>query len=137
MSDEGRAPGEQSDDYGEHGTRVPEHLNGKQRAANRTNDGVDCVPSGVDPRNFVRKKFEEIKNASDRNNHRIPKQFERLIGRRERDPMEMNGEAGGKDRQVKINAGEAGQAERDGKKVKLFHVPIIRPRSASASFRRL
>ncbi len=74
---------------------------------------------------FCPQKFEEIKNASDRNNHRIPKHFERLIGRRERDPMEMNGEAGGENRQVKIDAGEAGQAERDGKKVKLFHVRNI------------
>src|SRR5437773_2256900 len=104
MSDEGRAPGEQSDDYGEHGTRVPEHLNGKQRAANRTNDGVDCVPSGVDPWNFVREKFEEIKNARDDNNHGVAKDVERLICRSERDPMEMNGEAGGENRQVKIDA---------------------------------
>src|SRR5439155_27013148 len=62
MSDEGRAPGEQSDDYGEHGTRVPEYLNGKQRAAIRTNDGVDCVPIGVVPRYFCRENFEVIKN---------------------------------------------------------------------------
>ena len=59
---------------------------------------------------FVRKKFEEIKNARDRNNHRIAKHFERLIRWREHDPMEMNREAGGENRQVKINAGEAGQA---------------------------
>ena len=59
---------------------------------------MDGIPGGVDPWNFVRKKFEEIKNASDGNNHRITQHFERLIGRRERDPMEMNGEAGSEDR---------------------------------------
>ena len=125
MSDEGRAPGEQCDDYGEHGTWVPEHLNGKQRAANRTNDGVDRVPSGVDPRNFVREKFEEIKDSRDGNNHGVAEHFERLVGRSERDPVEMNGEAGGENRQVKINAGEASKAKSDGKQVQFFHGEII------------
>jgi hypothetical protein len=104
---------------------MPKHLNGKQRAANWTDDRVNGIPGGVDPWNFVRKKFEEVKNPSNRNNYRIPEHFQRLIGRRERDPMEMNGEAGGENGQVKIDAGEAGQAERDGKKVKLFHARNI------------
>ena len=125
MSDEGRAPGEQRDDYGECGTWVPKHLNGKQRAADRTNDGVDRVPSGVDPRNFVREKFEEIKDSRDDNNHWVAKDFERLICRSERDPMEMNGEAGGKNRQVKIDTGEASQAQGDCKQIQFFHGEII------------
>ena len=89
---------------------------------------MDGIPSGVDPRNFVGKKFEEIKDPRDRNNHRIPKHFERLIGRSERDPVEMNGETGGKNRQVKINAGETSEAEGDTEKVKLFHDEIMRQR---------
>ncbi len=113
---------------------MPEHLNGKQRAANRTNDGMNGVPGGVDPRNFVGEKFEEIKNARDRYNHRISEHFERLIGRRERDPVEMNGEAGSENRQVKINAGETSEAEGDTEKVKLFHDEIMRQRRSSASF---
>src|SRR6266446_10246277 len=80
VSDEARAASEQCDDYGERRTRMPEHLNGKQRAANRTDDRVNGVPSGVDPWNFVRKKFEEIQDSRDGNNHGIPKHFERLIG---------------------------------------------------------
>jgi len=107
---------------------MTEHLNGKQRAANRTNDRVNGVPSGVDPRNFIREKFEEIKKARDHYNHRIPEHFERLVGRSERDPMEMNGEAGGENRQVKINAGEASEAEGDTEKVELFHDEIMRQR---------
>ena len=107
---------------------MPEHLNGKQRAANRTNDRMNGVPSGVDPRNFVREKFEEIKNARDHYNHRISEYFERLVGRSERDPMEMNGEAGGENRQIKINAGEASEAEGDTEKVELFHDEIMRQR---------
>src|SRR4029077_17991431 len=108
VSYEARPASEQCNDDGEGGTGMPEYLNGKQRAANRTNDRVNGIPSGVDPWNFVRKKFEEIKNASDGNNHWITKHFERLIGRREGDPMEMNRESGGENRQIKIDAGEAG-----------------------------
>ena len=128
MSDQARPASEQCDDHSERGTWMPEHLNGKQRAANRTNDGMNGVPSGVDPRNFVGEKFEEIKNARDRYNHRISEHFERLIGRRERDPVEMNGEAGSENRQVKINAGEASKAEGDTEKVELFHDEIMRQR---------
>ena len=39
--------------------------------------------------------------------------------------MEMNGEAGGENRQVKIDAGEASEAESDGKQVQFFHGEII------------
>ena len=30
-----------------------------------TNDGVNGVPDGIDPRNFVGEKFQKIKNARD------------------------------------------------------------------------
>lgn len=128
MSNERRATGEQCYDYGEHGTGVPEHLNGKQGAANRTDDGVDRVPGGVDPWNFIREKFEEIKDSRDGNNHGVAEHFERLVGRSERDPVEMNGEAGGEDRQVKINACEASKAKSDTEKVELFHGAIMSQR---------
>ena len=128
MSNERRATGEQSDDYGKHGTWVPEHLDGKQGAANRTDDGVDRVPGGVDPWNFIREKFEEIKDSRDGNNHGVAEHFERLVGRSERDPVEMNGEAGGEDRQVKINACEASKAKSDTEKVELFHGAIMSQR---------
>ena len=113
---------------------MPEHLNGKQRAANRTNDRVNGVPSRVDPRNFVREKFEEIQDSRDGNNHGIAEHFERLVGRSERDPVEMNGQPAGENCQVKINAGEASEAERDAEKVELFHDEIMRQRRSSASF---
>ena len=107
---------------------MAEHLNGEQGAADRTYDGVDSIPSGVDPRNFVREKFEEIKDSRDGNNHGIAEHFERLVSRSERDPVEMNREAGGKNGQVKINAGETSEAERDTEKVELFHDEIMRQR---------
>jgi hypothetical protein len=38
--------------------------------------------------------------------------FERLIARGERDPVEMNREAGDEDGEIKIDASEAGEPER-------------------------
>ncbi len=75
MSDKARAASEQRDDYGERGTWMPEHLNGKQCAADRADDGVDGVPGRVDPWNLVRKKFEEIKDARDDDNRWIAEDF--------------------------------------------------------------
>src|SRR5437764_12452083 len=79
VSDEARAASEQCDDYCKGGTWMHKHLNGTQSAANRTNNGVDGSPGGVDPRNLARKKFEGIKNANDRHNHTIAKHLGRLI----------------------------------------------------------
>ena len=45
---------------------MTQHLNGQERAADRSNHRVDRVPDRVDPRNFVREKFENIENARDR-----------------------------------------------------------------------
>ena len=42
---------------------MAEDLNREQRAADRPNDGVDGVPGGIDPRNFVGEKFQEIEDA--------------------------------------------------------------------------
>ena len=39
--------------------------------------------------------------------------------------MEMNGQPGGEDRQVKINTGETGQTEGDAEEVEFFHVRKI------------
>ena len=105
---------------------MAEYLNCKQRATDRANNRVNSIPGRVHPRNFIGEKFEEIENARDRNDPRISEHFERLIGRRERDPVEMNGEASGENRQIKVDAGEASKAERDRKKIQLFHARNIR-----------
>ncbi len=126
VSDEARAASEQGDDHGESGTRMAEHLNREQSAANRANHGVNGIPGGVDPRNFVGEKFEEIEDAGDRNNRRVAQDFERLIGRRERDPVEMDGQSGDENGEIEVDAGEASQAERDRKEIEPFHGGIIR-----------
>ena len=86
---------------------------------------MDRIPSTVDPRDFIGEKLKEIEHARNRDDDRIAQHFERLIRRRERDPVEMNGKTGGENRQVKINASEAGQAERHAEKVEFFHAKII------------
>ena len=126
MSDEARAAGEQGGNHGESRTRMAENLNREQSAADRANHGVNGVPRGIDPRNLVGEKFEEIENAGDCNNRRVAQDFERLIGRRERDPVEMDGQSGDENREIEVDAGQASQAERDGEEIELFHEGIIR-----------
>ena len=81
---------------------MTEHLDGKQGAADRSNDGVDGVPGGIDPRNFISKELQQKKYASDGDDKRITQNGERFIRGRERDPVLMNGEAGGENSQIKI-----------------------------------
>ena len=97
----------------------------EQRAANRSNYSVDNVPCGIDPRNFVREEFEEIKDASNNDHDRMAKHFERLIGRRECDPVKMNRQTRGENGEIKINSGETGESERDAEKVQPVHVKIM------------
>src|SRR2546421_11948977 len=106
---------------------MPEYLDGEQGAADRPDNGMDGVPGGIHPRNFVRKKFQEIENAGDRNDPRMPENFERLVIGRERDPMEMNGEARNENGEVKIDTREAGEPERDAQEVESVHGRNIRP----------
>jgi hypothetical protein len=42
--------------------------------------------------------------------------------------MKMNGQAGGKDRQVKIDPGKISQTERDTEQIEFVHTEIIRLR---------
>ena len=100
---------------------MTEHLNGKQCAADRTNDRVHCVPNGVDPRDFISEKFQEIQNAGNCDDPWVTEDLERLVLRRKRDPMKVNCEAGDENSQVKINPGERGKTESDRKKIEFLH----------------
>ena len=87
---------------------------------------MNGIPRGIDPRNFVGEEFEKIENAGDRNNRRMAQDFERLIGRRERDPVEMDGQSSDENGEIEVDAGQASQAERDCKEIEPFHGGIIR-----------
>ena len=100
---------------------MTEHLNRKQSAADRANHGVDCVPDGIHPWNFIGEKFEQIENTGDADDPRVAEDFQRLILRREIDPVEVDCKPSGKNGQVKINACERGEAERDAEEIKPFH----------------
>jgi hypothetical protein len=97
---------------------------------------VDGVPGGVNPGNFIGEKFQKIKNARDGDDHGIAQRFERLISRRERDPVEMDGEAGDENGEVEINASETSQAESDAEEMKFFHAGSmgVRERLSRASW---
>ena len=51
----------------------------ERRCGGRANEGVNCVPDGVEVRNFVGKKFNQIESAGDSENPRVGKN---LQGRR-------------------------------------------------------
>ncbi len=82
------------------------------------------IPRRIDPRNFVGKKFQKIEESGERDDPGMPEHLERLVGRRENDPMEMNREAGDENGEIKIDAGEAGEAQRDAQEVESFHGEI-------------
>jgi hypothetical protein len=108
---------------------MTQHLNREQSTADRANHGMHRVPDGIYPRNFVGKKFEEIENTGNADDPRIAEDFERLILRRESNPVEMNGEPSGKNSEVKVDASEGSQAQRDSEQIKSFHGANIQPRS--------
>src|ERR1043166_1229258 len=103
---------------------VAEDLDRDERAAERPNDRVDRVPRGIEPGHFVREKFEEIQDAGDDDDPGLAENFERLVTGRERDPMKMNREACDEDGQVKVDAGEAGEAESYGDRVETIHAEL-------------
>jgi hypothetical protein len=81
---------------------MSEHLDGEKRASDWSNDGMDCVPDGINPRNFIGEKFEQEKNTGNGDNDWLAQDSERLILRRKNDPVEMNGKPGGENGEVKI-----------------------------------
>ena len=88
---------------------MAEHLNCQQSRADRANESMNRVPSAVEPRNFISKKFQKIENASDSDHPGISEDRERLILRRESDPLKMDRESGNENRQIKIHARQARQ----------------------------
>ena len=87
----------------------------------------DGVPGGVDPRDFVGKKFEEIEDACDGDDPGVAEDLERLVGRRERDPMLVNRESGHENREIKIDSSQASKPERDAQQVESIHGAISDP----------
>ena len=87
---------------------------------------MNCVPDRIDPWDFIGEKFEQIQSASDADDPWVAEDLEGLILRRERDPMKMDRKSSGKNCQVKINAGECSQTERDAEDIQSVHGRNIR-----------
>ena len=102
MREKRSSPGQKHDEHVQGRARVTEHLDREQGAADRSDDGVDGIPRGIDPRNFIRKKFEQKKYAGDGDDEWITQNGERVVGRSECDPVLMNGQASGEHRQIEI-----------------------------------
>ena len=86
---------------------------------------MNGVPDRIDPRNFIREEFQEIQNTGNCDDPWVSEDLERLVLRRKRDPVKVNREAGGKNRQVKIDPGQRSKTETDRKKIKSFHEGTI------------
>ena len=125
VTNQSRAAREERNQDGHGGAGMAEHLNGEQRAANRSDDGVHGVPDRIDPRNFVGQEFEQVEAAGDADDPGIGQNIERLILRPECDPVEMDRQTGDEHRQIQIDPGERGEPERDGKEVQSIHAEII------------
>ena len=115
------AAGYENHEHVECRARLAQHTDGEERAPDRADDGVNAIPSGIEPRNFVGEKFENVKRACDPDNQRVAEHLERMIGGREDNPVLMNRETGGENRQVKVNARKAGETERDPEQLELVH----------------
>jgi len=89
---------------------MAEHAKSEERAADRSNDGMNRVPGRIDPWNLVGKKLQEIQNAGDGDDGGMPEDLERFILRRERDPMLIDRETGQKNRPLKIDPCERGKS---------------------------
>ena len=104
---------------------MAEHLNCKQSAANRPNHSMNGIPRGIDPRNLVGEKFEEVENAGNCDDPWIAEDLEGLILWRQRDPVKMDGQPSDENREIKVDPGQGSQPKRDSKKVKFLHVQNI------------
>ena len=100
---------------------MTEYLNGKQGAADWANHGVHRVPYRIHPGNLIGEKFEKIKNTRDADDPGIAKDLEGLILRCQCDPVEMDRQPGGKDSEIKIDASQRSETERDSEQVHSFH----------------
>ena len=63
MRNEARAARRERDDDIEGRAGLTQDTNRKKSAADRPNDGVHSVPGGVDPRDFIGEKFQDVECA--------------------------------------------------------------------------
>ena len=100
---------------------MTKHLNCKERAADRPNHSMNGIPRRIDPGNFIGKEFQEVEDAGDGDDPRVAENLKRLVRRRQGNPMKMDSEAGGENRQVKIDPRKCGETERNGKQIQSLH----------------
>ena len=90
------------------------------------------VPGGIDPGHLVGEKFQDIKRARDPQDERVAEHCERLVIGPEHNPMQVNCETSDEDRQVKVNAGQAGKTQGNAEQLDLVHAKIMRGPAAKS-----
>ena len=86
---------------------------------------MNGIPDRIHPWDFIGEKFEQIQSTRDANDPCVAEDFEGLILRRERDPVKIDRKPRRKNCEIKIDAGERGQTERDTEEVEPFHEESI------------
>ena len=69
----------------------PESKDGEQCATQRPNKRVERIIGRIDPRDFVREEFQEIKRPGDRNHPRIAEHEKIVEVGRQDNPSKVNG----------------------------------------------
>src|SRR4029077_18356778 len=100
---------------------MTKHLDCKERAADRPNHSVNGIPHRIDPGDFIGKEFQEIETAGNGDDPRVTEDLKRLVLRRQGNPVKMDSQAGGENRQVKIDPRKCGETERDGEQIQSLH----------------
>src|SRR4029453_1469080 len=99
--------------------------NPQQCSCNRAKHRMNGVPDRIDPRNFVGEEFQEIENACDGDDPWVAQDLQRLVLRRESNPVKMNCQPGDENCQVKIDSGERGKTQSDREQIEPFHEGTI------------
>src|SRR5687767_6557878 len=103
---------------------MAQRLDGEERPTDWPDNGVNRVPGGIDPGDFVGNKFEDIENAGENDDPGLAENLERLVARGENDPLLVDGQAGDKDGEVKVDAREASEPQRHAQQVEFVHAEI-------------
>ena len=123
MAEERAAAAEDEGDHLPRGVRAVDEREREQRAAERTDDAVDRVPRGVDPRDLVGEEFGERADARDAEYPRVREDLQRLQMFGQRQPAEVHRDPGRENGEVKAPAREQAKAAGDAQNFQYSHGP--------------
>ena len=121
MGGEGGGAGEERADDEEGGVHVSECGEGEHDGASGADDGVDGVPEGVEPGDFIGEEFDGEHDGGGGDDPGVSESGEVGVGAGEFDPVESNSQTCDEGGEVEVDPGEGGEAEGDAKLVEQAH----------------